>query len=613
MPRITAGILLFCLVLTGCAASKSATDAPPAHNGGQVLQPVELSAYDRVLQGVKPDGGVDLSTAIAAFSVAIAQLPGAPPPAGPRRPVRSGTSAVRWIEQHWAGLTAAQRQAVTAALELPAAGQGGMATPVKAPASTMDCHRADNAKAAELRPVLDRALADLTAKLNYRLRGPVTLVVNSRAVEGDSLAYAVDCATSGRPACTIHINPKTVHPPYDANSLRVTMVHEATHCVMNDRFPGRESPGWLEEGFATFAETQLSDWIDRLSTDLWHIYLETDTGPLFARNNTAVGFFAFLQHNGVDVWSKVFDMHAAYHSGGNKAAWRAAGITDAILDNWGSSYAMGRRPGQPWTIKAPGAPNTGPQLVHEIVRNGTEINVAAPATATHLVEIDMAADVVRFAPTANARGRLGPDGQDDRLLASLDGVDFCARPGGCSCPASSPHAGAAFTNIASKGLLGVTGGLNAASVRVTGVSLEDFCNKPKHCLVGTWRGDPVRRPSGTGGEGTVLIIRETGEFSWNFDPMKPLPWIGSVVLRYNGTITGKVALREPPGPVSGKFVATNLSLNGATMTLIDGGQTETTPLPKNLLFLFWERQYECAGNTLRFVESSESGWPFTRQ
>ncbi|GAA0804689.1 hypothetical protein [Spirilliplanes yamanashiensis] len=583
MRRLLAAVtVLVAVAVTGCSGSPR--DAGKGGPAPSAPSPYVKTAWDAVQERVKPDGTVDAATALAAFSVAVAPLPGVPQVSGPRRAAGSGTAAVRWLTRHWKALTPAQQDAARVALEGGVGGTGGDAVRRRGP--NAECHRADSEEGAAYRPQLDKALGILTGKVGHTMRNRPTIVVNTRNLEGDAVAYAVDCVarTGATGGCTIHLNPVLLAPGYTAEGVWAVIVHETMHCVLMDKFKGAYAAPWIEEGFPEYAAAAVAG-PSEVTDDEWQIYLATDIGRLFQRTYTAIGFYAMLAHNGVDVWSRIFPIFAAYLKGHHDDAFHAAVGDGSVLDNWGPSYAMGRRPGSPWTITGAGAPGGGADVVTAAVPSGGTHTVKSPAQATHLELLRFGAEVIRFSPSAGARGKLGPAGEADRALDSLGGTSFCTRPGGCSCPEGSPGAGREFVTLASEAYLGVTGGLRDASVGVAGLSLEQACGEPDSCLVGDWRGTGVRWSipdiglRGSGAAGTRLVIGADGRYTMTLEGAKPATISADIVsmrATYHGAITGTVG-KDTLAADKGPWAPTAVSLGKAAVTI-----TMTSPLQRTL-------------------------------
>src|SRR5262249_25501653 len=74
------------------------------------------TAWEKVLDGVDDDGTVSKETALAAFSLAIAPLPGVKVPDGPPGPIPDGWAAIAWVVRQYDQLTPEQQRAVGDAL-----------------------------------------------------------------------------------------------------------------------------------------------------------------------------------------------------------------------------------------------------------------------------------------------------------------------------------------------------------------------------------------------------------------------------------------------------------------------------------------------------------------
>jgi len=571
-PVRAVALFMMALVLLGTASCRGSSTpeteptSPP---------PPPQSAYDMVLDRVKPDGTVDTATALAAFSLAIAPLPGVTMPPGPRMLIESGTAAVTWTLAHWDDLSADQQRAVVAALK----GPPGTNRPAvyRASGSRVDpdlpCQTADSPDAAPLRPALDTAIRDIATHLGRRLTIPVYLSMNKAQQEDldtgePTRMYTYPCEKTsvnnvGKPdGCTIHVNPLAMSGEYTDHDRVAFLAHEAMHCYLDDKFGAAYGvvPPWLQEGIPIWVQTALAGG-DTRATYYWHKYLKLDKASLFRRTYDAVGFYAQLANSGVDVWKRIDPMTAAYLKGGNAAAWKASGAGDAFLRTWASGHARGARPGSDWDITGYGIPNVRPSAEHfDALPNGASVNAAAPVAGVDLIYLVLPLDsVVTITGDAAARGLLGlADG--DHPLAEMLGRSFCTRPGGCTCPQSSPGAGATLPAIApGEALLAVTGGLKAAKVTIAIADPADHCARPaKHCVVGTWTlknadiryTDPDVGMRERGGAGFLMRIDADGTAFLDFNKMAPVVFTAtgpgvSGDIRYGGTATYR--LRLPAG------------------------------------------------------------------
>jgi len=579
-----------------------------------------LSAYELVLEQIKPDGTVDKDTALAAFSLAIAPLPGVAVPDGPKQSIQSGTAAISWTMQHWGELDPAQREAVTEALTgardpvRTSSFTGSGPVPGQAPSPTarpnqsakpkaadpnLACATADSADAGQLRPALDASIAAIAAKLGHTMRTPVRLVVNTKQLEDDpegtrpTLMYTWPCkgaavAEGRQDGCTLHVNPHAFDPLYSNADREAFLTHEAMHCFLLDKF-GRahdDAPAWLMEGIPTWVQVALHGG-DPAATRIWERYLALDRKPLFQRAYDAVGFFAQLANSGVDPWPLLEPTFAAYLSGGNAAAWRKTGAGEPLLRSWAAGYARATRSGADWDIVGYGIPRSDPQ-VRDAGRlaAGGSVEASAPAAGIDLVRLTLPDDsVLTVTGDPSARGLLGI-ANTDQEINNLVGTQLCTRPGGCACPEGGAGAGAQLPGmLAGSGYLAVTGGLTAAKVQIAVTSLDDFCAKPAAqaaCLAGKWTHtgvdlrytSPEFQMTETGGAGFVFTIAADGKANLTFDPMQPVTFRTSTGLAGSITYRGGVdyQLSLPPGAGSGE-----VNLTGADFSRLRATARITQP------------------------------------
>lgn len=542
--------------LTACTSTKPGNDsaAPPAP-----------TAWQNVLDQIRPDGTVTVATALAAFSVAIGPVPGAQPPTGTRGAIPSGTLAVSWVLARWDELDPAQRSAVQAALGQPASTDKPAAYRVEqAPAESPNiaCLHADSAGAQKYRAWLPGIEAAISAKLGRPLTidARTFVSVNTKDLEQPSLMYTWACTDGSTgnnvPGCTIHINPNATGGSFSDDMVRSFLIHEVTHCYLYDKFglAYDAMPPWFVEGAPTWAMSVLGTANDKLSS-FWTSYLDSPGKALTQRAYDGLGFFAHLAETGTDPWTVIDPIGTALAATRTTAAgWKAAGVTAEFLDSWGTGFVQGRYPGRPWTSTGPNLPAYTPALPNAQFGNGAALTVQSIPFATAVRRLDVDATVVLVNPGAAGAGRLSLGNGADTALGS--GGPFCTIAQ-CACPEGSPGAGTTFTHLAS-GLeyLGVSGGDQPGSVALVGESLPDFCQRPPtSCLVGRWTGVNfdvhVDTVSETGGAGVTLHIDPKGGVTVAFAGMQPVVFHTSAAdgsFVYAGTVTGTITL--PAGGVT---------------------------------------------------------------
>jgi hypothetical protein len=633
-----AAVVVTAVALTGCSTiGKTAEERQP-----------EQSAWEKVLDGIGPDGQISKDTALQAFSLAVTPLPGAKTPPGGETTIRSGSAAVRWTLGHWSTLTPEQQAAVKKAVlpgpdaivarpEKPGGGGGGGDLPEKDPQV--------------LAALVADGVATIEQRLGRTLRQRVTVEVmkNPSGDEPRALAMANSQDADGGwdgPAVTCNIEMYPHAFTMSRSLVLETVYHEIFHCFQAELFPDlaaffeKGMPlSWLIEGQAEWAGDTMAGSSEGGARH-WKTYLTNPGKSLYRRAYDAIGFYAHLAESGTDPWKVMDGMVKAALTGGNDAAFNAATTTNAaaFLDTWPSGYARGQRPGPAWDTTGPGIPTDKMTVSTAAVRSGGNVPVKAPAVANRLIKLDLKADVTTFTVSPGAHGRLGPSSGDDLLLTALAGQNWCTR-GECACPEGTAGAGIDLPRLA-PGLawLAVTGGTKAASVTATGMSLAEFCRKdpPKEaCLIGDWTTTQMKLAGPlaqvAGGSGVTMKITPQYVATINFDGMAPIQGSMSVAgnpgmtFRYHGTISGKMAAAPgppAPGPGAGSITATAaITLGGTTvpvfnrtpMSQLTGGAAGAIDKEPILA----STDYTCSGNNLTLTRSIPSlgmtTWIFARR
>jgi hypothetical protein len=610
---------LLAVTASGCGASRGTGGQATA---ASVARPAPVSAWQQTLDRVGRRGKVSKATALSAFALAIGPMPGARRPAGPAQVIASGTVAVQWVLGHWGQLNGRQRRAVRADLGVPArpaartaaTRRGPAATPARTELTSLDISEAGTRPAAPAPaagPDLPCLAGDAGATGAYRSQlagiesdiaahvgaGPfspdVYFSVNTAQLEGAATKmYTYGCTgtqvTASGPVsgCTIHVNPAVSGGAFPPAEVHDFLIHELLHCYLFLHLGAAyyQMPAWYVEGAAMWAMTELGSGSTIESKD-WLAYLDTPSSPLFGRTYDALGFFVHLAETGTDVWHKIMPMGQALAGGGSAAGWRAAAPTPAFLDSWGSGYAQGRYPGTAWQTSGPHLPHYEGPVPQASVDDGQTITVHAPATATAISHVDLDAQVVVLTDTGPGRpdGRLSLDDGADATLAQAAGTTY-ATGSQASCPAGTADAGTPLTPISS-GLhyVTVTGGLDAASVQVTGQSLASYCARTAApCVVGTWTSARAQAADPSlftehGGAGVTMKVGADGSVSIDFDGMAPIFMTSSNGTAdhfvFGGVVTGQVqvpaataetspfALRPAPGsPLDYSSLTTTITI-----------------------------------------------------
>ena len=457
----------------GSTAGPSGTVAPAATTG-TTLASTEGSAWQQVRDQIGPDGSVTVEVALEAFSLAYGPLPGVTVPTGPVGPVRSGTSALRWIVAHWDEIDAAQQaEAIRLVPEL--AGLAATAEPLAGVTTA-------KLVAAQVRPptfytVLAQSMANeieshvhLHLSLELVAREGRSSTANALADTGVYNAQGGDKGAAAK--CVITVTQRgAAEAPAD---LENTVGHEVWHCYQGQIgglawywYDG--VPDWIVEGQAEWVGDSLRP---GSAAPFWATYVADPDTRLFARSYDAMGFYAHLTQSQIDTWSVLAPMILA---GDNAARYEAAGATsDAFLDSWASGYFRDPAIGPPWEFDGPGLPALpGPKPLSLSVANGKAASFSAAAVTNAIYNLSSSADIIVFEVSGHARLGDTVDLQD-YVLGSRS---FCTKDGGCACPPGTAFSGTPPTPLSTETLLAVTGGPDGTTGTVTGHPIEDLCRK----------------------------------------------------------------------------------------------------------------------------------------
>jgi hypothetical protein len=332
-------------------------------------------AWDALMARVAARGGrADASTAVQAFSLAVARLPGVRVPRGPKGSIPEGTLAISWVLANYGRLTPGVRGAFDKAVRR-AFGLSG--------------HRA--AGGAQLDAVKAQAIAFVSQKAGVDLTLPVEVVRGYPASGRGAAVLAVDAAggyrSSQPPArCIISVR---------GNASRTLIAHEVFHCLQvqlagrADALPALDSGrAWLGEGSASYAGCLFSRDGAAPYTHAYAGYLEQPTTPLAGRTYDAVGFFAHLDQVGAGALGTVKRAIGAPSIAAAYPALVNEGGAD-IFGSWASSlYRLPAR-GSAWDVSGACAParSHAADPTPIVVSGKAPITLSAAAYAAHPYEL----------------------------------------------------------------------------------------------------------------------------------------------------------------------------------------------------------------------------------
>jgi uncharacterized delta-60 repeat protein len=449
---------------------------------------LSLTAWQRTVDGIGPDGSISPKLALQAFTISYGPLPGVRVPAGPGAGPPDGTVAMEMVAGVWNRLTAAQHDAIDRYLGAPHDASSRLAHRAAEPALTPS-------------PVYQAMADDYNGIYRTKLPSapPVTVkvfTVNEPLGEGGKdLMNALPVNARGEygngpPAyCRVRVAPLGQNH-LDTDRL---MAHEVFHCymfVLTSKWPALSL--WIKEGMAEWAAGFVTG---RDSLGWLASYMSTPTKPLFSRTYDGIGFWGRADEAGVrgSLWAKI---PGILNTGSNEAAFAMAGGTAAsFVDTWASAAFRFSGAGQAWHQTDPvSLAADHPTLPFDQLTSSADLASQPYALHEYSVLEDPNAplvNVVGLAGTVRAgttRSDFGPVLNDW----------FCY--GKCECPPDEDSSGIPQHHTLSSALfLALTGGESAGDGQVIYHSLDEYCKaKPNQPTGGGGGG------GGSGGPGLQI-------------------------------------------------------------------------------------------------------------
>jgi hypothetical protein len=515
------GSVALAALLAGCA---SASPTPSPSEAPSPSFPSN-STYSHLFAQVREDGSVPLETALQAFSLAIAPLPGVTLPPGDPPALYErldGTFAIEWLTPYLDQLTADQR-AVVDKQALP--GPDLKPVPQKAAAVALGGFALEPRTADIVQQTYLDALADARIILNSKLGRKLPFDPGFDVYKvhiGSQVTLAQTYAIYNNKSlklegCNIHAEPELGLQPLDI--VRATMAHELFHCYQYELFyehglPYEPHPQWITEGSAEWVgEATLGT--TNTGRDWWTDYLTTPEQSLFLRTYDAVGFYSHMVESGIDPWTHVDNMLVAPN---NVEAYKIAEAPrDDFLDTWASGLFREPLMGAAWNATADWQVFKRANRTEMALANDESKPVSAAYVAETIIHLDATqTDIVETKIGGHARLHAGS--RDD---VGLEQRFYCTRLDGCDCPAGQLWTGPDLVDVPPDMFIGITGSLDTASGQLIGHKLDEWCKKaPSPGPTGSGQGPPCR--SGCGGsngdphlktvDGTRYDLMAAGEY-----------------------------------------------------------------------------------------------------
>lgn len=486
-PRV--GIVVLTLLLGACNGASPAVQSTPSPS------PVP-TAWDTVLDRMGEGGRVDLETAMQAFSLAVAPLPGVELPDGTPGGMFEATLAVDWLVDHLEELTPEQRAAAEPWITpppLPAGRTGSAVGTVVEAAFTRDNAALESAylallneEAAQISTLLGGVALELPTSVSLN-----TVPAGPQGSNGRAYAYtrALD-ANGGKVGkavrCHVFIDPRGQGT--SGVDLEMIMAHEAFHCFQAQAYKSvtalLAAPKWLIEGQATWVGGVVGGSSETLAP-IWDRYFLSPERSLFERAYDAVGFYSQLDTSGQPAEDVLLDMLGELSS--EDAFDLAIGpVETAFLDSWSASLFREPSLGAAWDASGPGVTPTRSPRTATVVSNGSTPAFIAFKFANRAYDVTSTADIVTF-ETEDGHGRIAITGAGEWALGGAP--NLCTKPGGCACPAGMAYSGPPTTPSPPQFELAVTGGAEGTSGLIVGHALDEFCKPGTVCSIGIPAGE----------------------------------------------------------------------------------------------------------------------------
>jgi hypothetical protein len=496
------GLVLVAALVIGCSAAaptsppgsadpSSGAKGPASSGAGSSVAPTSGAStpaetpWQAELEDLQPDGTRSLDSALRLFAMAFGPIPGVgAPPAAPGT-VGSASPALQVIQAHIDLLSADQRAAVQAAIEVhethapirvtagTAADRSGIVlasvhstTRAPTPGTGDALAYSSSTFYADLQSQADRVA---TQAAQYYGAVP-NVFVRIYDDANQALMTFVEQTPAG---CDVFVNQATVEPDLwnGRRALSLDIVHcfEIVYLRTNDALRA-PPPAWAWDGPAEYVLLECWPPSDQDQAD-WQRYFTMPDLSLFQRGEDAVGFFAQARHEHLDLATAFRSILADID---NPVRYAAVGAgTASFLDTWASGLARTYW-SDAWGFDGPGLPgtdtarNAGQPLA---VANGAIEAVDQEAYTNHLFAVHATADILEVDLAGHAR--LG-DGTVDST--ELGPGFFCTTDQGCGpCPDGSAPA-IQPTRLAPESILAISGGTDGTTGTVSGHPLDEYCH-----------------------------------------------------------------------------------------------------------------------------------------
>jgi hypothetical protein len=480
------------------------------------------TAWQRTLDGIRPDGSITPGLALRAFAIAYGPLPGVRRAGGRLGVPESGTLAMHLVARVWARLTPAQRGAIDRALGAP----HDAASPVRARAAADDPPLTPSPR---FQAVADRYAAIYAGRLPGT--PPVAIRVFTTTEEittkdgGKVWADALPVNAAGQwgvgdaAYCRVRI------PPFgQAQSGRpffqLIMAHEVFHCFQFRLMANwRHRPDWLMEGMADWAATSVVSTTAAVGAAPYRAYLLGLGTSLLKRTYDATGFWHWADELGGvgSLWPRVPAILAAPDDQASFAL--AGGTAPSFVESWASAAARVPGAGRLWNQSRPYALTYVAQPNPIVaIASDARLNADPFTTVVHGVAANARQPLVSVRTLAGAM-RAGARGSDLGVVG--EHAWYCLG-GRCECPAGQEGEVPPHRDVRTRLTLALTGGREEAGGTVSYHRVEEFCRRRERPSRPRGPGETNGDPHLTSLDGLHFDFQAAGEFILARSPRRDL-------------------------------------------------------------------------------------------
>jgi hypothetical protein len=428
-----------------------------------LVAPLPATAWDKVIDQIRPNGSVSRATALQAMALAYGPLPGVRVPSGAASVEESGDLAAAWVLPYLPKLSAPLRRAVYRDLGLTAPGRTARAASFGDPGFTPNAAL----KAAAMHWA---AVYASPGRLNHPLGLQIVAGRTTTPMPGAAAdAFPVDASgtySAAGPYCMIRVATTTT------SDLPEILAHETFHCEQFDLDHSWDTDGaWVIEGMAEWAAQTVSP--SAADVYLLDSYVQGSDLKLFERAYSAEGFWGHVQDSVPGgLWRRV---SATLNAGGPEAIFAAAGATSpSFLTTWGSSVFNLLGDGPAWDIISPIKTSAKPLADTIDAATGAKV-LAAPFTTSQYVIDNSDPSLTLLHVQISGYARLGLK----ENYTDLHDAWFCTGGGGsCVCPSGTTGTPPATQPLTLPDALGLTAdpaNPEGASGKIVAVSLDHYC------------------------------------------------------------------------------------------------------------------------------------------